>query len=151
MAARNFAFISGILYILVGIAGFIPTFVGVPAVAPDLAVNAGFGYLFGLFPINVLHNLVHLGVGAWGLASYSDPGRSRTYCQGLTIFYGLLAVMGLIPVLRTTFGLIPIYSHDIWLHALTALIAGVIGFAIPNNYASKVEDRIATGSGTRDR
>ncbi len=31
--------------------------------------------------------------------------------------------MGLIPVLNTSFGLIPIFGHDVWLHALFALAA----------------------------
>jgi len=148
MAARYFALMSGLAYLAVGVLGFIPGFVGLPYAAPDLAVGAGFGFLFGLFPINVLHNLVHLGVGIWGLVSYPKYESSQVYSRGLAVFYGLLAVMGLIPVLNTTFGLIPIYSHDVWLHAITALLAGIVGFAVPNNPAAKVEDRIAAGTGT---
>ena len=37
--------------------------------------------------------------------------------------YGLFTVMGLIPGLNTTFGLVPLYGHDVWLHALTAAAA----------------------------
>jgi hypothetical protein len=44
------------------------------------------------------------------------------------VIYAVLVVMGLIPVLNTTFGLIPIYGHDIWLHAVLALIAAYFGF-----------------------
>jgi hypothetical protein len=58
-----------------------------------------------------------------GLTSYRNYPAARTFTYGLTIFYGALAVMGLIPVLNTTFGLIPIFGHDVWLHALTALAA----------------------------
>ena len=36
--------------------------------------------------------------------------------------------MGLIPGLNTTFGLIPIFGNDVWLHALTALIAAYFGW-----------------------
>ena len=53
---------------------------------------------------------------------------ARNYARGLAIFYGLLAIMGLIPGLNTTFGLIPIFGHDIWLHALSALVAAYFGF-----------------------
>ena len=133
MSVRLFALISGIVYVLVGLLGFVPTFVASPEAAPALAVEAGYGYLLGLFPINVLHNIVHLAVGLWGLLAYRSYSGSRTYGKGLAIFYGLLAVMGFIPVLQTTFGLIPIFGHDIWLHALTALVAAYFGFvATPN-------------------
>jgi hypothetical protein len=37
--------------------------------------------------------------------------------------------MGLIPVLNTNFGLIPLYGHDVWLHALLAIIAVYFGWA----------------------
>jgi hypothetical protein len=35
----------------------------------------------------------------------------------VAVVYGILTVMGLIPALDTTFGLIPLYGHDVWLHA----------------------------------
>jgi hypothetical protein len=36
--------------------------------------------------------------------------------------------MGFIPVLRTTFGLAPVYGNNIWLHALLAIAAGYFGW-----------------------
>jgi len=81
----------GIVFLLVGLLGFVDAFKSFPPVdAPVLSVCSGYGYLFGLFPVNVLHNLVHLGIGAWGLAIASIPRRS-TFAYGLTIFYGVLA------------------------------------------------------------
>ncbi|MEB3358569.1 MAG: DUF4383 domain-containing protein [Synechococcales bacterium] len=149
MSVRLFALISGIVYILVGILGFIPGFVTTPAVAPDLAVEAGYGFLLGIFPINVLHNIVHLAVGIWGVSAYRTYPASRTYSKGLAIFYGVLAIMGFFPVLRTTFGLIPIFGNDIWLHALTALIAAYFGFIAKPARVTTPEERATVGS--RDR
>ena len=37
-------------------------------------------------------------------------------------------MMGLIPVLNMTFGLIPLYGHDVWLHAGIAAMAAYFGF-----------------------
>jgi hypothetical protein len=147
MGVRYFALISGIIYILVGIFGFIPGMVATPGTGgPDVAVNAGYGYLFGTFPINVLHNLVHLAVGAWGVISYPSYIRSRTYSRGLAIFYAVLAVMGLLPVLNTTFGLIPIFGNDVWLHALTAAIAAFFGFKRPTPEELREHEReLVTG------
>ena len=130
MTARSFALAAGIAYLLVGVLGFLPGITQPPpAGSPDLAVDAGYGYLLGLFPINVLHNVVHLAVGAAGLAAYRSLRGGRTFARGLAIFYGALAVLGLIPGLNTTLGLIPIFGHDVWLHALTALAGAYFGFA----------------------
>lgn len=129
MPTRYFALIAGILYGLIGIAGFVPGFVQPPPEgSPSLAVGAGYGYLFGLFPINVLHNLVHLGLGVWGLAAYGSFSAARIYARALAIIFGVLTVMGLLPVLSTIFGLVPLFGHDIWLHALTALVAAYFGW-----------------------
>jgi hypothetical protein len=84
--------------------------------------------LLGLFPINILHNIVHLAIGLWGVLSYRSYGGARTYARGLVVLYALLAIMGLVPGLNTTFDLIPIFGHDVWLHALTALAAAYFGF-----------------------
>lgn len=130
MQTRYFALIVGIIYVLIGVLGFIPALIVAPtAAAPDLAVESFYGYLMGLFPINVLHNIVHLLVGVLGIAAYRSFSNARLFSRGLAIFYGLLAIMGLFPVLNTTFGLIPIFSHDVWLHALTAVAAAYFGWA----------------------
>jgi hypothetical protein len=131
-AVRAFALAAGIAYLAVGLLGFVPGITQPPpAGAPDVAIAAGYGYLLGLFPINVLRNLVHLAIGLWGVASYKSFDASRVYARGLAIVYGLLTIMGLIPGLNTTFGLIPIFGHDVWLHALTAAAAAYFGWLAP--------------------
>lgn len=155
MSVRSFALIVGIAYVAAGILGFIPGMTQPPpAHAPDLAVRTGYGYLLGLFPINFLHNLVHLGLGAWGLMAYRSLPSARAYARGLAVIYGLLAVMGFFPVLNTTFGLVPIFGHDIWLHALTALAAAYFGFAAPERETltiSRPETRAGRGWDDRPR
>jgi hypothetical protein len=129
MPVRYFALIYGIVFLIVGIAGFVPGLV-IPAAPPaEAPVDTGFGRLFGLFPINWLHNLVHIAFGLWGLAAYRTFSGARLYARVVAIIYGILTVMGLIPVLDTTFGLVPLYGHDVWLHALLALIAAYFGWA----------------------
>lgn len=133
MSTRYFALIVGIMFLLAGILGFIPTFVAPPIdESIALAVDQGYGSLLGLFPINILHNIVHLTVGILGIVSFGSHKNARIFSQGLAIFYGALAIMGFIPGLNSTFGLIPIYSNDIWLHALTALLATYFGFKQPD-------------------
>ena len=91
-------------------------------------MTQGHGDLLGLFPVNILHNVVHLLFGVWGLLAYKSLGASKSYAKGVAIIYALLTVMGLVPALNTTFGLIPIYGNDVWLHAALALVAAYFGF-----------------------
>jgi hypothetical protein len=148
MKTRYFALFYGIAFLLTGIAGFIPGLLGtVHSHAPELRVHQGYGYLLGLFPVNVLHNAVHLIIGVFGLVAYTSYTAARNYGRGVFIFYGLLTILGFIPVANTLFGLVPIFGHDIWLHALAALIAGFFGFLLresPDTYPTTSE-RVAVG------
>jgi hypothetical protein len=147
MAIRYFALAAGVVYALVGVLGFVPGLnVEGPPGRPPLAVDSFYGYLLGLFPVNLLHNLVHLAIGAWGLFAYSRGiPDSRAFARGLAILYAVFAVMGLIPGLDTTFGLVPLYGHDVWLHALTAAAAAYFGWF----HRIGVGDRIADLGGPR--
>lgn len=129
MNARTFALIAGVAYTIVGLMGLFGIGVMHHGPADHLSVDAQFGHLLGLFPVNVLHNVVHIAIGLWGLAAYSTFRASRGYSKSLAVIYGALAVMGLFPLLKTTFGLVPIYGHDVWLHAVTAAAAAYFGFS----------------------
>lgn len=131
MNATRFALIFGAIYVVVGVAGFIPILITPPEPgAPALAIETLSGRLLGLFPVNIVHTLVHLAIGVWGLAVARSFENSVFYARGLTVIYGVLAVLGLIPGLNTLFGLVPLHGHDIWLHAGTALIAAYFGFMV---------------------
>lgn len=143
---RNCALILGVLFTVLGLAGFIPALVSFPSpevagVAPlpiDLrdTYTQGFGYLFGLFPINLMHNLVHLAVGIFGLSASTTVGGARLFNRFFAISYLLIAIMGLVPVAHTVFGLMPIFGNNVWFNALTALIAGYFGFLVPTKATS---------------
>lgn len=147
MGVRYFALISGIIYILIGLFGFVPGMVATPGTGgPEVTVGVGYGYLLSTFPVNILHNLVHLAVGIWGVVAFRSYMRARTYSRGLAIFYGVLAVMGLLPVLNTVFGLMPIFGSDVWLHTLTAIIAAYFGFKAPSPAELRIHEReVVTG------
>jgi hypothetical protein len=131
MPVRAFALIAGSIYLALGVLGFIPQLLSpAPAGAPSVGITAFYGYLLGLFPVNFMHDLVHLAIGAWGIAASRRTGAARAYAKALAIIYGVLTVMGIIPGLNTMFGLVPIHGHDVWLHAVTALIAGYFGWVV---------------------
>lgn len=139
MAERYCALAIGTIFLILGVAGFIPALVTLPGtdasfVPPDAASGAyslGFGYLFGLFPVNFLHNLVHAAVGVLGIASYSSYSSSRIFNRFFAVSYVLIAIMGLLPITNTTFGLMPIFGNNVWFNALTALAAVYYGIIVP--------------------
>ncbi len=128
MSTRTFALLFGIVFLVVGVAGFIPGITVHGEHMPDIAVDANYGLVLGLFPVNILHNLVHILFGLWGLLSYKSLGAAKGYAKGVAIIYAVLTVAGLVPGLNTMFGLVPLYGNDIWLHALLAAVAAYFGW-----------------------
>ena len=144
MSTRTFALIFGIVFLLAGISGFVPGVLHpVHADAPPLTVNSGYGLVFGLLPVNILHNLVHVLFGILGLIAFAGVFSPRTYAKIIAIFYGLLVVLGLIPATNTLFGLVPIYGNDVWLHLVLGAIAAYFGFRGETEIISDVERRPA--------
>ena len=139
MAERYCALAIGILFLLVGIAGFIPAFVSLPGgdtanIPVDTATDvytAGFGYIFGLFPTNLLHNLVRSTVGVLGILSYHSLDKALLFNRAFAIAYFLLAIMGLMPIMNRMFGLMPIFGNNVWFNALTAAVTAYFGFIHP--------------------
>ena len=132
MNTRTFAMIFGIVFLIVGAGGFIPgvTMMDMSghAADADVTMKSMFGYELKLFPVNVLHDIVHILFGIWGLLAARTLGGARMYFRGVAIIYAVLTVMGLVPALYTTFGLIPLYGNDVWLHAVLAIVAAYFGW-----------------------
>ena len=127
MNIATMAMVFGVVFVLVGISGFFAS--PAPPGAPPLIVEHGHGMALGMFPINTLHNVVHLLFGVLGIAAARGALMSaRGYFQLVAVAYALLVVLGLLPATQTTFGLIPIWGNDVWLHGLIALGAAYFGF-----------------------
>jgi hypothetical protein len=116
------ALIMGVAFLLAGILGLL--------VENGMAMDADpatTGRLLGLFPVNLLHNVVHLALGSWGIAASRSTDGSRMYGRiGAGIYAALVVIAFISP---TLFGLVPIGGNDIWLHALFAGALAWIGFA----------------------
>jgi hypothetical protein len=129
MGPSGFAVIFGLLYLGVGMLGFIPASLAPPpADAPSLVVSGLYGYLLGVFPVNWLHSTAHLLLGTWGIAVAKSYHRSLSYVRAAAVILGVLVVFGLMPGLRTVFGVMPLYGYDLWLHGLTGALAIYIGY-----------------------
>lgn len=135
---RYFALVVGIAFTFAGVAGFLPSLTPpAPADALPLHVHTSYGYLLGLFPVNILHNIFHFGVGLFGLAAYRRFSSALLFARFLAIALGILTLMGLVPGLNTAFGLFPLYGHAIWLHGIEAIAAFYLGFLSPASLPGK--------------
>lgn len=123
--AQRFAQVFGIIYLVVGILGFIPPLVikaGLPV--PPLGLPIFAGFLIALFAVNWLHSLAHLLIGLAGLATYRTPAAASTYALVIGIVYALLFILGLFGgPWGALDGLVPLNGLDNVLHLLTAVIA----------------------------
>jgi hypothetical protein len=119
--AQLVALVFGIVFILVAILGFVTH----GGTGMDASLDTA-PKLLNLFPVNLLHNVVHLLFGVWGVLASRTPATARQYCQIGGIIYIVLAVLGF--VAPTTFGLIPIGGNDIWLHAVLGIVLAGVGF-----------------------
>lgn len=133
--SRSYTLCIGVAFILAGVGGFIPliTTQG-DTTAPELIFNSNYGYLLGLFPVNLLHNLFHFVAGITAIWMASDDVRAQQYCQIIGIILLVFTIMGSLPELSTALGLMPLFGHDVWLHGLEAGLALYLGFYFDDGY-----------------
>lgn len=116
---QKLAGVFGVIFIVVAVLGFLTP--GGMAMAMDPAS----GLLLGLFPVNLLHNIVHLLFGIWGLVASRSWSGSKSYFTIAGAIYLVLTVVGFLS--PTGFGLVPLGGNDIWLHAVLAIAMLGIG------------------------
>jgi hypothetical protein len=110
---QRIAQLFGVIFLLVGLLGLFSTGGMSMSVSPP-------GMILGLFPMNLLHNIVHLLFGVWGLVASRSFGGAKQYATIGGVIYLVLAICGYF--IPTTFGLIPIGGNDIWLHAILGIV-----------------------------
>ncbi len=122
---QNMARLFGIVFLLVGILGFVPGITTNLYDGLNFAGNDGNAELLGIFQVSILHNIVHGLFGVAGLALAATASGARTYLVGGGVVYLALWLLGIIGAADW----IPSNSADNWLHLVlgVALIAvGVI-------------------------
>ena len=122
---QKVAVVFGVVFLLVGVLGLL-----VPGGMGMEADTERAPRLLNLFPVNLLHNLVHLAFGVWGLLASRRHDAARSYCRLGAIIYAVLVVVAFIS--DSTFGLVPLGSHDVWLHVALGAALTVAGFAAGN-------------------
>jgi hypothetical protein len=124
------AMIVGVVFVLVGILGFIP---GVTTHYGDLGF-AGHGSgakLLGVFQVSILHNIVHLLFGLAGIAAgRAAPSAARGYLVGGGVIYLVLWIYGLVIDKASSANFVPVNNADNWLHLLLGVGMIALGLAL---------------------
>jgi hypothetical protein len=120
---NRLALVVGVVFLLVGIAGFIPG-VTTNYDAMTFAGHHSDARLLGIFQVSVLHNIVHLVFGAAGIAAARRADSARLYLIGGGGIYLVLWLYGLVINDNTGANFVPMNNADDWLHFVlgTAMI-----------------------------
>jgi len=125
---KTAAILFGIVFLAVGILGF------VPAVTTDMN---GMPMLLGIFHVNAAHNYVHLASGAiFLICGFAGAGPSRTFFKIFGIVYAIVAVLGFMNGDKPLLGLISNNMADVWLHVGFAVVMLLIGFVVKDSAAT---------------
>lgn len=113
ISARNFGFIFGAAYIVVGLVGFALTGLS------DFAASDGHMLLF--FEVNPLHNIVHLLIGAGMVgAAFAGEFAARRVTALVVATYAVVGVLGFFLVDQEALNIFALNHADNALHLLSA-------------------------------
>jgi hypothetical protein len=118
------ATVVSVVFVLVGIIGFIPGLTTNLYDGLEFAGDDGNAEILGLFQTSVLHNLVHLLFGLVGLALARTWSGARTFLIGGGIIYIALWLLGVIGAGDW----IPTNTADDWLHLVLGVAMIGLGY-----------------------
>jgi len=119
--AKTIALIFGVVYLIVGIIGFIPAVGGTMAMSPPTS-------LLGIFPINLLHNIVHVVIGIIGLSMSRTEAAGAQFGKVFGLILILLGIIGFFWPANLDMTLLPLRGTDVWLHLVSGIILAAVGF-----------------------
>lgn len=144
--AQKLALVFGVIFVLVGILGFIP---GITVNYDDLKFSGeeSDAELLGLFQVSILHNILHLLFGVGILASRRHRSALQ-YLLAAGILYAVLFLYGLLASEKGGENFVPTNNGDDVLHLVLAL-ALLGSWAAARN--ADDPDRVESGQARSDR
>lgn len=123
--ARKILLVFGVVYVLIGVLGFIP---GITVAGPQ----PGQGLLLGIFAVNALHNVAHLLLGAAMIWGAMTAGMERAVSRTLAgVFVVLVLASFIAPILEA----LPLNLADTLLHLASALVFAAVGWGMTGRTA----------------
>lgn len=114
--AKTFGMLFGIVFLAVGILGF------VPGITKD-------EMLLGIFHVNTMHSVVHIASGAIFLfASIAGSAAASLWFKIFGLVYAVVAVLGFMNPNGPLLGMISNNPATTWLHVVLAAVMLPIGF-----------------------
>ncbi|MCW4355542.1 DUF4383 domain-containing protein [Hoyosella sp. YIM 151337] len=123
---RLFALSIGLAFLAVGILGFIP---GVTTGTDELTWAGPHTetYLFGVFAVSILHNIVHAGFGVLGIVMAMRAAAARIYLLAGGLGYIALTFYGLAIDHASDANFLPVNWAANWLHLGLGLGMVILG------------------------
>jgi hypothetical protein len=146
-ALRWAALAFGVVFTLVGIAGFIPGLTS-DVDAMEMAGHESESELLGIFQVSVLHNVLHLLLGIAGILAWRRWTWARTYLLLGGLAYALLAAYGALVEHDADANFVPLNDADDWLHLGLAAVMIILGLALTPR---RRDDRTAASARTGGR
>jgi hypothetical protein len=113
---KSAAVLFGVVFLLVGILGF------VPGVAPDQL-------LFKIFHVNAAHNIVHIGSGIiFLIAAMAGAGASTAWFKIFGIIYAVVAIWGFTVGTGNTLWVVSNNPAVTYLHVVLAAVMLFLGY-----------------------
>lgn len=107
MTSQRFAGLLGAAYLLIGC----------------------LGVLSYVFPAGLLHHVIHLTVGIWGVNAATNALDAVRFARKVAVLSGILALVGVIPGVQEPFDYLLLFGNGLLvLHGVTAVVAAYYGY-----------------------
>lgn len=112
MTLKNLSMVFGIVFLAIGILGFVP------------GITNDQDLLLGLFQVSALHNIIHILSGLAAVIAAKSDEHAKLYFLVFGAVYTVVALAGWVQG-DTVLGLIDVNTADNWLY--TVLAAAILG------------------------
>lgn len=122
--ARTAAFVLGIVFLIVGVLGYVPN--------PIVGHTSDGGP--AIFVTNNMHNLIHIISGIFLLIGVYTALTPSLALKILGIVYAIVAICGFVVMKGgdgMMFGMVAMNMADHWLHVVLAIVLLAAGFGLP--------------------